>query len=74
VDVRQFAGPTLIICGRQDAVVGYHDAYESLNNYPMGTIIIADGAWHALGFTERKQLFKPALSQWLDGLEERTGK
>lgn len=72
VGVRQSDGPTLIVCGRQDSVVGYLDAYEILNKYPMGTIVVVDGAGHFLGFTERRQLFKVLINDWLDCMEGTT--
>ncbi len=67
---QRFEKPTLIICGRQDSVVGYEDAFETSKNYPMGTIVIVDGAGHALGFTEGEHLFRASVDAWLDSLEE----
>lgn len=69
VDLDRFEKPTLIICGRQDSVVGYQDAYELLSNYPMGTFVLVDGAGHALGFTEGYDLFRASIDGWLDSLE-----
>ena len=69
VESRPFQNPTLILCGRQDWVVGYQDAYDILNTYPMATLVIADGAGHPLGFTERTHLFDFLVNQWLDDVE-----
>jgi pimeloyl-ACP methyl ester carboxylesterase len=67
----QFQKPTLIISGRQDSVVGYADAYDTLNkNYPCGTMVIIDGAGHATGFTEGLKLFRASVNEWLDCLEQ----
>ena len=67
---QKFEKPTFIVCGRQDAVVGYQEAYEALNNYPHATIMIVDGAGHALGFTEGERLFGTSINAWLDSLEQ----
>lgn len=50
VDVgsKPFLAPTLIVAGRQDAVVGYTDATELLDRYPHTTVAVIDGAGHAL--------------------------
>jgi pimeloyl-ACP methyl ester carboxylesterase len=63
-----FEKPTHILCGRQDAVVGYEEAYEALGNFPLGTMVIVDGAGHTLGFTEGERLFKASVNAWLDSL------
>jgi pimeloyl-ACP methyl ester carboxylesterase len=64
----RFEKPTLIICGRQDAVAGYENAYDLLEKYPIGTIVVADGAGHLLGLTEGEPIFKASLGAWLDTL------
>jgi pimeloyl-ACP methyl ester carboxylesterase len=64
-----FAGPTLFLMGRQDAVCGYRDAWEILENYPKGTFVVLDRAGHALG-TEQRDLSHALVSEWLDRVEE----
>jgi pimeloyl-ACP methyl ester carboxylesterase len=67
---REFGKPTLIVAGRQDWVVGYADAYRLVEHYPRGTFVVADGAGHALGFGERRALFRVLVDEWLDELED----
>ena len=33
---KPFPAPTLLVTGRQDAIVGYRDAWDILENYPAG--------------------------------------
>lgn len=61
--------PTLVIAGRQDAVVGYRDAWKILDNYPRGSFIILDRAGHFLGI-EQENLFHALANEWLDRVEE----
>jgi pimeloyl-ACP methyl ester carboxylesterase len=68
LDSPKLEKPTFIVCGRQDAVVGYQNAYEFLNNYPMGTIVIVDGAGHALGLAEGEEIFMASVNAWLHSL------
>ena len=67
---RHFEKPTLILCGRQDFVVGYEDAFELLDKYPMATFAILDEAGHTLGFTEQTQLFKNLVDEWLERVQK----
>jgi pimeloyl-ACP methyl ester carboxylesterase len=64
--------PTLVITGRQDAVVGYRDAWKILDNYPRGSFIILDRAGHFLG-VEQENLFRTLANEWLDRVEEYSG-
>ncbi len=66
---KKFEKPTVIACGRQDFVVGYDDAYKILDNYPMGTMLIVDGAGHVLGITEGKALFDASIHEWIKDME-----
>ena len=61
--------PTLIVTGRQDAMVGYRDAWEILDNYPRGTFVVLDRSGHFLGI-EQEELFHALASEWLDRVEE----
>lgn len=64
-----FAGPTLMVAGRQDARVGYRDAYDLVENYPRGTFAVLDRAGHAL-MIEQRGLFGALVAEWLDRIEE----
>jgi pimeloyl-ACP methyl ester carboxylesterase len=64
-----FAGPALFIMGRQDAICGYRDAWEIVENYPRGTFVVLDRAGHSLG-VEQRDLFHALGREWLDRVEE----
>jgi pimeloyl-ACP methyl ester carboxylesterase len=64
----QFAGPTLIVMGKQDSVCGYRDAWDILGNYPRGTLAVLDRAGHGL-VVEQRFLFHALVSEWLDRVE-----
>jgi pimeloyl-ACP methyl ester carboxylesterase len=63
-----FAGPSLIITGRQDAIAGYHDAWNILENYPRATYVVFDRAGHQL--EEKADLVNLLMKEWLDRMEE----
>jgi pimeloyl-ACP methyl ester carboxylesterase len=67
VETIPFHGPTLIMCGRQDRVVGHRDAYSILDNFPRATFSIIDGAGHYLQ-VEREQIFRSLVRDWIDRL------
>lgn len=56
--------PTLIFLGRQDASVGFKDAWSILDNYPRATIAILDRAGHNLQI-EQEKLFNTLMNEWL---------
>lgn len=64
-----FNKPTLIVTGRQDAIVGYQDQWNILQNYPHATFAVFDRTGHIL-MHEQEQLFINLLSEWLDRVEE----
>jgi len=64
--------PTLIVTGRQDAVVGYRDAWEILENYPRGTFVVLDRSGHFLEI-EQEDLFQALVGEWFDRVEEYAG-
>jgi len=64
-----FAAPTLIVTGRQDALVGYRDAWAILENYPRATFAVLDRAGHILP-VEQAELFSALVNDWLDRVEE----
>jgi pimeloyl-ACP methyl ester carboxylesterase len=67
--VEPFPAPTLILAGRQDAAVGYRDAWEILENYPRATFVVLDRAGHLLP-VDQQRLFRALVSEWLDRVEE----
>lgn len=64
-----FPGPTLILTGHQDSLVGYREAGALLDNYPRGTYVVFDRAGHFLSF-EQQALFRSLTGEWLDRVEE----
>jgi pimeloyl-ACP methyl ester carboxylesterase len=65
----KFARPTLILVGRQDSMVGYHDSLKILENYPRATLAILDRAGHNLQI-EQERIFNNLVNEWLDRVEE----
>lgn len=63
--VGKFTKPTLMLLGRQDAVVGYKDAWDNLDNYPRATFAVLDKAGHNLQI-EQEQLFQALVKEWLE--------
>lgn len=61
--------PVLIVAGRQDSIVGYHDAWPLLEHMPRATYAVLDRAGHALE-REQSALFTALASEWLDRVEE----
>lgn len=59
-----YDGPTLVVAGRQDSVVGYAAAADLLEHYPRATLAVLDGAGHALPH-EQPQLLAGLLQDWL---------
>jgi pimeloyl-ACP methyl ester carboxylesterase len=66
-----FPGPSLIITGRQDAMAGYRDAWNILENYPRATFVVLDRAGHFL--EENADLVNVLVNEWLDRVEESAG-
>jgi pimeloyl-ACP methyl ester carboxylesterase len=64
-----FDGPTLILTARQDAICGYRDAWDLLENYPRATFAVLDRAGHFLNI-EQDRLCQALTGEWLDRLEE----
>jgi len=67
-----FAGPTLMLMGRQDGVCGYRDAWGIVEDYPRATFAVLDRAGHGLA-VEQRHLFNVLVSEWLDRVEEYAG-
>jgi pimeloyl-ACP methyl ester carboxylesterase len=66
-----FPGPTLILCGRQDSVVGWAPVLPLLDSFPRATLAILDRAGHGLR-AEQQALFRALTDEWLDRLELET--
>jgi len=66
--IKEFAGPTLFLLGRQDSVVGYQDAWKLLEAYPRATFAVLDKAAHILQI-EQENLFNSLVNEWLDRVE-----
>ncbi len=66
---RSFDKPALIVTGRQDASVGYADAWRILDNYPRTTFAVLDRAGHNLQI-EQPDLLHALVSEWLDRIQE----
>ncbi len=60
----KFEKPVLVITGRQDANVGYKDAWGIMDNYPRGSYIVLDRAGHCLEI-EQRTVFKYLTKEWL---------
>ena len=63
-----FPGPSLIITGRQDSVVGWAGAASLLESFPRATFVVLDRAGHGLA-AEQRALVRAHVSEWLDRLE-----
>jgi pimeloyl-ACP methyl ester carboxylesterase len=60
--------PVLIVTGRQDASVGYGDAWRIVENYSRATFAVLDSAGHNLQI-EQARLFNALVSEWLDRVQ-----
>jgi pimeloyl-ACP methyl ester carboxylesterase len=60
-----FDGPTAVITGRHDHVVGYRDAFGLLPHYPRATYAVLDDAGHNAHF-EQPAVVSALLREWLD--------
>lgn len=69
VDQMEFVKPSLFLTGKQDATVGYQDAFEILPKYPRSTFAALDMAGHNLQI-EQPVLFNALVNEWLDRVEE----
>ena len=59
-----YPGPTLVVAGRQDSVVGYAAATELADHYPHAILAVVDGAGHALPH-EQPDLLRALVTDWL---------
>jgi len=67
-----FSSPTLVICGKQDAFVGYQDAWTLVDKYPRCTYAVLDRAGHLLEW-EQESLLHNLMEEWIFRVEEFSG-
>ncbi|WP_430786844.1 alpha/beta fold hydrolase [Virgibacillus flavescens] len=60
-----FDKPSVFLLGKQDNVVGYHDALVLSENYSSATYTVVNGASHNLQI-EQPALFNAFLADWLE--------
>ncbi|NYJ00183.1 pimeloyl-ACP methyl ester carboxylesterase [Nocardioides thalensis] len=58
-----FAGPVLVVTGRQDHIVGYEDQFDLLAHYPRATYLALDNAGHNVHLEQPEQV-EAALRVW----------
>lgn len=68
----EFTKPVLFLLGKQDASVGYKDAWNILNHFPRASFAVLDRAGHNLQL-EQVELFNCLTNEWLDRVEEMVG-
>ena len=68
----RFLRPTLIVCGRQDSLVGFEDQFDLLDRFPRATYAVIDSAGHLLGASEQNEVFRSLVSDWLTRMEIET--
>lgn len=64
-----FGAPSLILCGRQDTVVGYRDAWPLIEDYPRATFAVLDWGGHIIE-PARPDLFRALAVDWLERVED----
>ncbi|MQA84102.1 MAG: alpha/beta fold hydrolase [Streptosporangiales bacterium] len=64
-----YTNPTLILAGRQDAIVGHAGSWHLLEHYPRATFAVLDRAGHGLPH-EQVGLLTALLAEWLDRVRE----
>jgi pimeloyl-ACP methyl ester carboxylesterase len=65
--------PALMVMGRQDNCVGYHDHWQLLENFARMSFMILDKAGHNLQI-EQDELFTAAVKEWLRRVQMETAK
>lgn len=65
---RPYAGPVLVVAGRQDSSVGYAAQWDLAEAYPRGTFALLDRAGHALPH-EQPELLGALVREWLRRVE-----
>ena len=65
------SGPTLVLTGKQDNMVGYSDSLSLLDLYPKMTFSVLDGGGHTLHL-DKPEPVHALVSQWLSDLRGST--
>jgi pimeloyl-ACP methyl ester carboxylesterase len=68
-NISLFEKPTLFLMGRQDSIVGYHDAWDIFEKYPRASFVILDQAGHILQI-EKELLFNSLVHDWLNRVNQ----
>lgn len=63
-----FSGPSLLIGGRHDTMVGYRTLLAKDVESMRGTVAVLDGGGHVVQF-ERARLVTVLVEDWLDRME-----
>lgn len=63
-----YPGPTLVVAGRLDSVVGYAAAADLVDHYPHASLAVVDDAGHALPH-EQPRLLAALVAEWLARVE-----
>jgi pimeloyl-ACP methyl ester carboxylesterase len=63
-----YAGPTLVVAGRDDSTVGYAASVALVQNHPRATLAVVDGAGHALPH-EKPELLRCLVTEWLQRVD-----
>jgi len=63
-NIRRIDCPTLIIWGKNDKVISYHDAFYAFNETPNSSLIIFNNCGH-LPFIEKHELFNKIILNYL---------
>ncbi|KAL4755533.1 hypothetical protein BDW72DRAFT_3151 [Aspergillus terricola var. indicus] len=67
----KFSAPTLIVCGRQDDVVGYRDCLRLLELYPRSTFAVLDRGTHGLPVDGAEgSVFAALVHDWIVRVNE----
>jgi pimeloyl-ACP methyl ester carboxylesterase len=66
-----FTKPVLIVCGTQDDMTGYRDAWQLMDVFPHATYAVLDRAGHLVNL-EQQALFEALATEWLCRVEECT--
>lgn len=68
-----FQGPTLILSGRQDHVVGYQDQVALAGSYTQATVAVLDRAGHN-AHLDQPELTAALLGEWMERVEAWKGR
>ncbi|MGH7819029.1 MAG: alpha/beta hydrolase, partial [Candidatus Binatia bacterium] len=65
--LRSFAKPTLILCGKEDAIFPPEACDSQQSLYPTADLVLLDDIGHALTLENEADAFRDQLSGWLAG-------